>query len=158
MAKKIDKKDSGYILYILEDDVLAEETQPGVVVYRDVASAPEESGIVDMDVADGIKEVTIKYDLLMAESKKSFPDVEKLVIDEEIFSIEIPNTLFPNVKFVVSKSYEFESGPYLVRNHFCFMTLMNTFCRKNGELIDLRGINSIEDYAFKGCNSINVAG
>lgn len=59
MAKKIDKKDSGYILYILEDDVLAEETQPGVVVYRDVASAPEESGIVDMDVADGIKEVTI---------------------------------------------------------------------------------------------------
>ena len=67
MVKKIDKKDSGSIL---EDDVLAEETQPGVVVYRDVASAPEESGIVDMDVADGIKEVTIKYDLLMAESKK----------------------------------------------------------------------------------------
>ena len=155
MVKKIDKKDSGSIL---EDDVLAEETQPGVVVYRDVASAPEESGIVDMDVADGIKEVTIKYDLLMAESKKSFPDVEKLVIGEEIFSIEIPNTLFPNVKFVVSKSYEFESGPYLVRNYFCFMTLMNTFCRKNRELIDLRGINSIEDYAFKGCNSINVAG
>ena len=135
-----------------------EETQPGVVVYRDVINAPGDTVVIDMDVADGIEEVTISYDVFMAESEKSFPDVKKLIIEDEVFLITIPNTLFPNVRFVSSKSHEFNSGPYLIKNNYGFLALTNTFCRKNGELIDLRGINSIEDYAFKDCESVNVAG
>lgn len=144
--------------YEFAGELSKEETQPGVVVYRDVINAPGDTVVIDMDVADGIEEVTISYDIFMAESEKSFPDVKKLIIEDEVFLITIPNTLFPNVRFVLSKSHEFNSGPYLIKNNYGFLALTNTFCRKNGELIDLRGINSIEDYAFKDCESVNVAG
>ena len=144
--------------YDFAGELSKEETQPGVVVYRDVINAPGDTVVIDMDVADGIEEVTISYDVFMAESEKSFPDVKKLIIEDEVFLITIPNTLFPNVRFVLSKSHEFNSGPYLIKNNYGFLALTNTFCRKNGELIDLRGINSIGDYAFKDCESVNVAG
>ena len=48
---------------IPEDSILKEETQPGVTVYRDIASAPLHAGVIDMDVADGVDELTLKYDL-----------------------------------------------------------------------------------------------
>ena len=81
---------------ISDEDILKEETQPGVVVYR--SNVPKGAGVFDMDIAPGIKEVTIKYDLLMLGCEKSFPDVEKLIIGEDVVSIEILNTLFPNVR------------------------------------------------------------
>lgn len=118
---------------ISDEDILKEETQPGVVVYR--SNVPEGAGVFDMDIAPGIKEVTIKYDLLMLGCEKSFPDVEKLIIGEDVVSIEILNTLFPNVRWVLSMNYEFETGSYLVYNHFGFKTLLNgcqvshIFCR-----------------------------
>ena len=34
--------------------------------------------------------------------------------------------------------------------------LLNTFCKKPGEEIDLKDVSSIEDYAFEGCMSTNV--
>lgn len=55
---------------ISDEDILKEETQPGVVVYR--SNVPEGAGVFDMDIAPGIKEVTIKYDLLMLGAKKAF--------------------------------------------------------------------------------------
>ena len=53
-----------------------------MVVYR--SNVPEGAGVFDMDIAPGIKEVTIKYDLLMLGCEKSFPDVEKLIIGEDV--------------------------------------------------------------------------
>lgn len=141
---------------ISDEDILKEETQPGVVVYR--SNVPEGAGVFDMDIAPGIKEVTIKYDLLMLGCEKSFPDVEKLIIGEDVVSIEILNTLFPNVRWVLSMNYEFETGSYLVYNHFGFKTLLNVFCRGADETIDLGDIDSIDNFAFKGCESLNIIG
>lgn len=141
---------------ISDKDILKEETQPGVVVYR--SNVPEGAGVFDMDIAPGIKEVTIKYDLLMLGCEKSFPDVEKLIICEDVVSIEILNTLFPNVRWVLSMNYEFETGSYLVYNHFGFKTLLNAFCRGADETIDLGDIDSIDNFAFKGCESLNIIG
>ena len=143
---------------ISEGDILKEETQPGVVVYRDMSNAPEGTGVFDMDIVPGLKEVKIKHNLFMLCCEKSFPDVKKLVIDEDVESIEILNTLFPNVKWVLSMNYEFETGPYLIHNHFGFKTLLNVFCRGVDETIDLRDIDSIDSFAFKGCESLNIMG
>lgn len=143
---------------ISEENILKEETQPGVVVYRDMSNAPEGAGVFDMDIAPGLKEVKIKHDLLMLGCEKSFPDVEKLIIGEDVVSIEILNTLFPNVRWVLSMNYEFETGPYLVYNHFGFETLLNVFCRGVDETIDLGDIDSIDSFAFKGCESLNITG
>lgn len=121
---------------IQEDGILKEETQPGVTVYRDIASAPLHAGVIDMDVADGVDELTLKYDLCMAESKKSFPDVKRLVIDEMVFRIEMPNTLFPNVRYVLSYSHMFESGEYLIGRTYGFTSLVNVFCHDMDEVID----------------------
>ena len=116
------------------------------------------TGVFDMDIVPGLKEVKIKHNLFMLCCEKSFPDVKKLVIDEDVESIEILNTLFPNVKWVLSMNYEFETGPYLVHNHFGFKTLLNVFCRGVDETIDLRDIDSIDSFAFKGCESLNIMG
>lgn len=128
------------------------------MVYRDTSNAPKDAGVFDMDVAPGIKEVKIKHDLFMLCCKKSFPDVEKLIIDESVVSIEILNTLFPNVRWVLSANYDFETGPYLVYNHFGFTTLLNVFCRNADETIDLGDIDSIGSFAFKDCKSLNIIG
>ena len=143
---------------IQEDGILKEETQPGVTVYRDIASAPLHAGVIDMDVAAGIDELTLKYDLCMAESKKSFPDVKRLVIDEMVFRIEMPNTLFPNVRHVLSYSHMFESGEYLIGRTYGFTSLVNVFCHDMDEVIDLGNVAGIDDLAFKGCECTNVTG
>lgn len=143
---------------ISEDDILKEETQPGVIVYRHISNAPEGTCVFDMDIAPGIKEVKIKHNLFILCCEKSFPDVEKLVIDEDVESIEILNTLFPNVRLVLSNSYDFETAPYLIHNHFGFKTLLNVFCRGVDETIDLGDIDSIDSFAFKGCESLNITG
>ena len=143
---------------IPEDSILKEETQPGVTVYRDIASAPLHAGVIDMDVADGVDELTLKYDLCMAESKKSFPDVKRLIIDEMVFRIEMPNTLFPNVRYVLSYSHMFESGEYLIGRTYGFTSLVNVFCHDMDEVIDLGNVAGIDDFAFKGCECTNVTG
>ena len=141
---------------ISDEDILKEETQPGVIVYR--SNTPEGDGVFDMDIAPGIKEVKIKYDLFMLCCEKSFPDVEKLIIGEDVVSMKILNTLFPNVRWVLSMNYEFETGSYLVYNYFGFKTLLNAFCRGADETIDLGDIDSIDSFAFKGCESLNIIG
>lgn len=69
----------------------------------------------------------------MPDSKKSFPNVESLVIKSNVFEIRIPNSLFPNVKWVQSERDRFETGNCLVLNEGnIFCTLLNTFCKKEG--------------------------
>ncbi|MFR3346268.1 MAG: hypothetical protein ACLTS6_21250 [Anaerobutyricum sp.] len=54
------------------------EKQKGVVFYRnklasqDMSEDPEDIDAIDIDVDDEVKEVVICYDLIMADSKKSF--------------------------------------------------------------------------------------
>lgn len=119
---------------ISDEDILKEETQPGVVVYR--SNVPEGAGVFDMDIAPGIKEVTIKYDLLMLGCEKSFPDVEKLIIGEDVVSIEILNTLFPNVRWVLSMNYEFETGSYRLQEKNWNIALAYMLEEGNGKTKD----------------------
>ena len=46
---------------------------------------------------------------------ESFPDVEELIIEKGVNNIEIQNTLFPNLKEVVSRSNKYKSvTPYSI--------------------------------------------
>ena len=57
----------------------------------------QEKAVTDIEVKPDVTELELKYDLKMLDSKKSFPDVKKLIIREYVWDIDIPNTLFPNV-------------------------------------------------------------
>lgn len=52
------------------------EIQKGVIFYRNVAKGFGDTDAVDIDVDSRLKEVEIWCDLLMKDSKKSFPNVE----------------------------------------------------------------------------------
>lgn len=139
------------------------EKQKGVVFYRnklasqDMSENPENIDAIDIDVDDEVKEVVICYDLIMPDSKKSFQNVESLVIKSNVFEIRIPNTLFPNVKWVQPESDRFKTGNCLVLNEGdIFFTLFNTFCKKEGEVIETDDITAIKNGAFSGCESTNL--
>lgn len=136
--------------------------QKGVVFYRDklafqdMSENPEDIDAIDIDVDDEVKEVVVCYDLIMPNSKKSFPNVESLVIKSNVFKIRIPNSLFPNVKWVQSESDRFKTGNCLVLDEGgIFFTLFNTFCKKEGEVIETDDITAIKNGAFSGCESTN---
>lgn len=86
--------------------------------------------------------------------------VKKLIINALVVDIQIPNSLFPNVKRVVSKSKYFDTcfeySSVLMRNTFGFWTLLNTFCKEEGEEIDLQDVIAINDFAFQGCKSTRI--
>lgn len=135
------------------------ENQKGVVFYQDLAEDTKNGDAVDIDVDDDVKEVEIWCDLVMPDSKKSFPNVESLVIKSNVFEIRIPNSLFPNVKWIQSESDSFKTGNCLVLNKGnIFCTLFNTFCKKEGEVIKIDDITAIKNGAFSGCESTNLTG
>lgn len=112
----------------------------------------------DIDVDHGIKCVVFKpedsqsrTEFELSGVKKQFPDVEELVIEDGVYNIRISNFMFPNVKRVTSHNKLYPSGSILVES----ARLLNTFCKKPGEVIDLRGIRIIEQYALSGCLSTN---
>lgn len=134
-------------------DMMKREFQEGVVVFYVAACA----SLMDIDVADDIKEVEIWRDFTMPDTNKSFPNVETLTIKPGVSDIRIPNSLFPNVKYVNSESTAFLSGKYLVETSCEVNTLLNSFYQKPGEIIDLAGINCIADFAFSGCKADEMA-
>lgn len=124
---------------------------------------------VDIDVEPGVKSVVFQerqcaskgkscYSrFLLRNVKKQFPDVERLIISGEcIYTIDISNMMFPNVKEVIVKDNDsYEPGPYLMTakdtndgRKFC---LLNTFCSDAGSVIDLKDVTEISSYAFEGC-------
>ena len=133
------------------------EIQKGVVFYRNVAKGFGDTDAVDIDVDSRLKEVEVWCDLLMKDSKKSFPNVEKLIIKSNVFEISIPNSLFPNVKWVESENARFKTGNCLIQTGSRISNiLLNTFCKKPGEAIDTDGVLAIKNGAFSGCESTNM--
>lgn len=60
----------------------------------------------DIDVAPDIKSVTLMHPIISIARntcKKEYPNVEELIIRDNVTSILIPNKMFPNVKKVSSK-------------------------------------------------------
>lgn len=146
--KKVKKDSKGVTYYFSDDD--------GIMC-------------VDIDVEPGVKSVVFQerqcaskwkscYSrFLLRNVKKQFPDVERLIISgERIYTIDISNMMFPNVKEVIVKDNDsYEPGPYLMTakdtndgRKFC---LLNTFCSDAGSVIDLKDVTEISSYAFEGC-------
>lgn len=131
--------------------------------------------IVDINVQPGVDKVVFDIDGLsrynnfnvkLKNVNKQFPDVRTLILDERAYDTEISNYMFPNVTNVIVQG---PPTPYsrrtIVGRNGCLLNstgsgigykLLNTFCKKAGEKIDLKDVYSIEDYAFEGCMSTNV--
>ena len=113
----------------------------------------DNDGVVrDMSILDGVEEVELYMDVAMEDTRKCFPDVKKLIVGSGVSMIDIPNSLFPNVRSVESMSTCFQSGPYLVRK----FDLKNTFYRDENDVIDLKNVYTISAYAFNGCKSLKI--
>lgn len=117
---------------------------------RDVIFTKSFDCIINMDVKHGIKRVEIDCNVYMKHTKKSFPDVEELMIGHDVDEICIPNTLFPNVQMVYSDSIFFLTGRYLVKKRNGQPTLLNAFCKD--EALEISVIVSIADYALANSN------
>lgn len=134
---------------------MRKETKNGVTYTFETDDLTSEA--VDVDVQPGIEYLILEYGLNMPDSKKSFPEVKYLTIQKGVNRIEIPNTLFPNVKCVVSKDIRtFESGRYLVSS-IGGRTLKNVFCPAEDEVIEVPDVYYIGAYAFKGCKSTKIS-
>lgn len=134
---------------------MRKETKNGVTYTFEKDGFANEA--VDVEVQPGIECLILQYGLNMPESEKSFPDVKCLTIKKDVQRIEIPNTLFPNVKRVVSEDLRnFESGRYLVRN-MVRGTLKNVFCPSEDEVIEIPDVYYIGAYAFKDCKSTKIS-
>ena len=117
---------------------------------------------IDIDVKPGVEEVSFNAsfgrEYLLGDCKKVFPDIRKIVIDYSVYDIDIPNTLFPNVKEVECSSWYgkyIKSGSLLLRNDNG-QILTNVFGKKEGETIDLKYVTKIDDDAFSGCMATKI--
>ena len=134
---------------------MRKETKNGVMYTFEEDGFANEA--VDVEVQPGIECLILQYGLNMPESEKSFPDVKCLTIKKDVQRIEILNTLFPNVKRVVSEDLRnFESGRYLVSN-MARRTLKNVFCPAEDEVIEIPDVYYIGAYAFKDCKSTKIS-
>lgn len=124
----------------------------GVIFYKDA------NGIYnDINVEGGVSEVTFEEDWYdLNDIDKQFPDVTVLRIKENVTHIGLSNYLFPNVRKVISESPCYASGSMLVQIWDSEYKLSNTFCLRDGETLNLDGINFIDEYALEGCMTQNV--
>ena len=147
---------TGYLTEVLESGIVKyQDLDAGVTRYHN----SEEKCDIDLDVEPGVKRMEIFANLKMPDSEKCFPDVERLVISDGVYSIEIKNELFPNVKKVESRSGYFESHECLIeRNYKTGVTLLNTFCKGENDFIIINRVERIAKNAFHGCRCTNVRG
>lgn len=95
-----------------------------------------------------------RYEL--GNSKRCFPSVKKLIINENVEWIKVPNSMFPNVRIIISKSTQFRSGNVLIHESFWSRpTLLNVFGVEPDEAIDLIGVQAIDSLALRGCKTIH---
>lgn len=138
----------------------------GCSLYGDLSDDKDTIEFTDIIVDEGTEELRLAgieeaVNKIVSYNFKScgrtFPNVKKLVIGMLTQSVSIKNSLFPNVREVKSNTSSFKSGDMLVKQtKGSGDVLLNTFCKKKDEKIDLKGIMIISDWAFDGCMSVNV--
>lgn len=110
----------------------------------------------DIDIEPGVSKIIFdgaySCSFELTNVMKQFPDVKEIEISSSVTDIHISNFMFPNVRRVISHSWRFSDGEYLISNK----TLLNSFCRHSDEVIDLHDIRNIANYAFAGCMSTNI--
>lgn len=125
----------------------------GVTYHMSMSS----STVEDIDIKPGVESVTFggaifnfKYiSVRLRKIQKTFPDVKQIVLQDGIYGFDVSNKMFPNVREVISYDKGYDSGKILAlrRGH----VLLNTFCLRQDETLDMKGIKRIADYAFEGC-------
>lgn len=129
-----------------------------------------ENTIIGIDIVNGMSELDFsdiifslfakRSDKLMTEGvavnlmneEKVFSDIRTIRIASTIREIKIKNSTFPNVRQVISNNCYYESAPVLMSLH----KLLNTFCRKDNEKLDMSKIFTACDGAFDGCDTQNI--
>ena len=133
----------------------------------------------DIEIPDTVTEFRFrsfpgrdKTSYLLANIKRQFPQVQSLVIENNVSSIELRNSMFPNVRIVHSPDNKFftDNVPCLI----CQGILQNVFCLGADDSVNLRSpspdagrspvdgtldgffIRMIADYALEGCRSTQI--
>lgn len=133
-------------------------SQPGVKLVL----SDDGKEVVDIDVGPNIKALDVLFNLNMPNTEKTFPEVCVLNIkDSNVDDIVIPNSLFPNVKYVRSNSKYFQSENCLIKKDMTVpyggeWVLTNSFCKDAGEIINVSWAKNIKAFAFSGCRSTNL--
>lgn len=87
-----------------------------------------------------------------------FPNVTEIYIARNVAAIEINNRMFPNCRKIISNNVNYRSGSMLVKKDKAmdWNFLLNAFCLKKGEDVDLTGIDMIKSGAFSGCEIVEI--
>lgn len=126
--------------------------------------------VFDMDVEDNVNKIEfsgVEEIAIGKKSEKSFPNVTTIVIGGEVEYISIPNEMFPNVTDVISHNKYFLNSNMLLMKEYGksleddgtrmeTVWLLNTFCKQPDEVIDLKSVEYINEYAFSGCQSTKI--
>ena len=115
----------------------------------------------DIEIPDTVTEFRFrsfpgrdKTSYLLADVKRQFPQVQSLVIENNVSSIQLRNSMFPNVRIVHSPDNKFftDNVPCLI----CQGILQNVFCLGADGTLDGFFIRMIADYALEGCHSTQI--
>lgn len=135
----------------------------GVRYYVDISSNTCIDIICDDENAEevcfdeGFDKVEIKL-----KSAGQLDNIKRIYIGESIKLINIPNKVFPNVREVKSDNERYVSGTMLVekRNYYTVssdrLILLNSFCLREDEVLDLKGIAAIDENALTRCSAGTV--
>lgn len=119
----------------------------------------------EIDMASNVKRVCFGDDdstkpmyYKLRHSCMIFPNVTEIYIARNVAAIEINNRMFPNCRKIVSNNVNYHSGSMLVKEDKAMDSnfLLNTFCLKKGEDVDLTGIDFIKSGAFSGCEIVEI--
>lgn len=119
----------------------------------------------DIDMAPDVKRVCFGEDdsekqmsYKLKDITVTFPNVTEMYIAKNVAAIEINNRMFPNCRKVVSNNVNYRSGSILVKKDKAmdWNFLLNAFCLKKGEDVDLTGIDMIKSGAFSGCEIVEI--
>lgn len=119
----------------------------------------------DIDMASNVKRVCFGEDnntnqmyYKLKYSCMIFPNVTEIYIARNVAAIEINNRMFPNCRKIVSNNVNYRSGSMLVKKDKAmdWNFLLNAFCLKKGEDVDLTGIDMIKSGAFSGCEIVEI--
>ena len=142
---------AGYRLYSI-----MMEYKAGVDEYSQIADTVVKERDADKEKIKKLKDAETGEEVKHWESPLDIDFKELKSIGRDVFSIIIPNKLFPNVKKVESKSSSYTTGKYLVEK--AGMILRNAFVQSEDAAVDFTQFNRIGNYAFEGCKAKSAAG
>lgn len=113
---------------------------------------------IDIDVEPGSTSVYFDNPIYHLQGvNKVFPNVTTLKIGFDVKELKISNRMFPNVRKVISDSKNYMSGNMLIEcSDYYSHKLMNSFCLRPDETLNLVNIACIENYALDGCMTTDI--